>query len=160
MNIFIIYDSFYGNTLKVTELIKDEFIAKGHKVSYKHVDKVEQDDFIEKDYVIFGSPTRGFRPSPSMSAFLKSKVFCFTNQEVFVFDTRIDYIDIKSRFLKRMMKCFGFAADHMKKTLEKRNATVLQEPKGFFVVSSTGPLKPEVSYQIELWVDEILKLPK
>ena len=150
MEILIIYDSFYGNTLKVAEMFQSEFAVLGLQAEIRHVEQTRPEDFEERELIVIGSPTRGFRESQAMAAFLKNKEFPFANKRFFVFDTRISLEDIRSRLLKKMMPWFGYAAQHMEKQLAKRKATIVKPAIGYPVVSSEGPIKPEVAYMIEI----------
>lgn len=160
MKALIVYDSFYGNTLKVAEMFQRELKLKKVSVELVHVTKVDFDLFAQNDMLLFGSPTRGFRATQPMLLLLKNKNISYENKQSFVFDTRIDATDIKSKMLKKMMKSLGFASDNMEKILKKRGANLIMESEGYGVISSEGPLKPEVAYQVELAVARMLEILK
>ncbi len=157
MKALIVYDSFYGNTLKAAEMFQKELELKKVKVELVHVTKVDFEAFAQNDILIFGSPTRGFRATQPMSLLLKNKNIIYENKHTFVFDTRIDLNDIKSKFLKKLIKSFGYATQHMEKMLKKRGALPVIDAEGYGVVSSEGPLKPDVANQVEATVSRLLK---
>jgi|GEM_PF-621115 len=156
MNVIIIYDSYFGNTLKVAEMYQKEFLASKQQAEIKHVDQTGPKDIEDRDLIIVGSPTRGFRESSAMMSFLRRKDLRFSNKNVFVFDTRISPEDVKSKLLRQMMKWFGYAASNMEKRLKKHGATIVMPAIGYPVVSSEGPVKPEVAFMIEIDVRKLI----
>jgi flavodoxin len=156
MDVLLVYDSYYGNTLRVAELYQQEFASKGIMVEVKHVSKIFPEDIDHKKLLIFGSPTRAFRETPAIKQLLKNKRFAFENRPFFVFDTRIDPQDTNSALLHRLVRWFGYASGHMNKLLSKRGASQISTDKGYCVMSSEGPLKPEVSHQVADHVTEIV----
>lgn len=129
----VIYDSFFGNTEIVAKAIAAEF------EDCKAVKVESGEELGLYDLIIFGSPTRGFRPIKSIADFIKENNF--TDVKVAAFDTRIALEDTKNAFLKRMIKLFGYAAVPMTKLLKRRGGTVVNEPIGFNVADTKGPLK-------------------
>lgn len=156
MDVLVVYDSFYGNTLRVAELYQQEFAGKGISVEVKHVSKIEPEDINNRKLLIFGSPTRAFRETPDIRKLLMKKTLPFNNRPFFVFDTRINPEDTNSRLLKRMVKWFGYASDHMEKILLKRGASRICEATGYHVMSSEGPLKPDVTAKVSQHVDQLV----
>ena len=157
MKVLIVYDSFFGNTLKVGEMFQKEFLTRNHEVELVHVAKADLATFDNHDLFLIGSPTRGFRASQPIKLLLTDKEISFTSKPLFLFDTRIDPIDIRSKLLRKMIGTFGFAIDHMLKLLGKRKAGTIIGAKGYPVITSEGPLKPEVGYQVEMDVDDICR---
>ncbi|MGI6392407.1 MAG: flavodoxin family protein [Candidatus Izemoplasmatales bacterium] len=149
MEIIIIYDSYFGNTLKVAEMFQSEFATGNYHALIKHCGQASLEDIQRSKLVLLGSPTRGFRESPAMMSFLKRKDICLKDKRVFAFDTRISIIDIKSKLLRRLMKRFGYAATNMEKRLKKNGVEVVMPATGYPVVSVEGPLKSEVASMIE-----------
>jgi len=155
LKVLIVYDSFFGNTLKVGEMFQKEFINRNHEVELVHVAKADLSVFDNHDLFLVGSPTRGFRATQPIKMLLKDKEINFESKPLFLFDTRIDPVDIKSRMLKKLIGTFGYAVDHMVKLLNKRKAGRIIGTKGYPVITSEGPLKPEVAYQVEMDVKDI-----
>ncbi len=156
MKALIVYDSFFGNTLKVAEMFQKELEHKKAQVELAHVTKVDFDALSKNDILIFGSPTRGFRATQPMVLLLKNKNINYENKQTFVFDTRIDLEDIKSKLLRKMINSLGYATQNMEKILKKRKALPIIDCEGYGVVSSEGPLKPDVSYRVEAAVTRLL----
>ncbi len=156
MKVLIIYDSYFGNTLKVAEMYQSEFSTLNQVAAIKHCGQCVPEDIDNADLIILGSPTRGFRESPAMMSFLKRKDIKYSGKKVFVFDTRISPQDIKSGLLKQLMKWFGYASLHMEKRLKKLGATVVMPAIGYPVVSSEGPVKPEVAFMVAIDAQKII----
>jgi len=102
MNIGIIIHSHTGNTLLVSEKLKEKFSSEGHVVTLKQVSAVNEDpaaatnvelktipDTAGYDMIIFGSPVRAFSLSPVMLLYLNQlpslqgkKISCFVTQQL------------------------------------------------------------------------------
>ncbi|MFW5747067.1 MAG: flavodoxin family protein [Nanoarchaeota archaeon] len=149
MKIQIVYDSYFGNTKKVAEVI-EKAVRKGNRVRVESVQDATGDD-ADTDLLILGSPTRAFRPTERMKMFLQS--LSVRGQKVAVFDTRMTTVD--SRVLRFMVKVFGYAEDSMKKTLKKKGA-VLVGSAGFSVKDTKGPLAKGEVDRIKQWAKGLL----
>jgi flavodoxin len=132
----VIYDSVFGNTKKIAEAIA---AALGYPLIPVTALTVEQ--LKGNEHLVWGSPTRGFRPTEPMQNFIKSlPEGSLTGIKVSTFDTRMDVKEVNNGFLTFMEKIFGYAADPLSKSLVKKGATLLGKPEGFFVHASEGPL--------------------
>jgi flavodoxin len=141
MKALVVYDSVFGNTAKVAQAIGGALGGAG-EVATKQVAEVRPEDLVGLALLVVGSPTRAFRPTPAMVAWLKGlPAGRLHGVKVAAFDTRIDPEDTKSGFLRFMVKLFGYAAEPISKRLVKKGATVAMSPQGFFVVGTEGPLK-------------------
>jgi flavodoxin len=101
MRIGIIVYSRTGNTLSVSERIRESLLAGGHEVQLERVTAINEDpntarekiklksipDIALYDYVIMGAPVQGFSLSPIMKTYLDQipqlqgkKVACFVTQ--------------------------------------------------------------------------------
>ncbi|OQB06713.1 MAG: Flavodoxin-1 [bacterium ADurb.Bin212] len=141
MKSLVVYDSFFGNTQKIAEIIAEEIGAESKKVQ-----DVVKEDLQGLDLLVVGSPTRAFRPSPDITSFLYNLAeSSLRGVKVSAFDTRIEVKDIKSpvarAFLGLMIKFFGYADKPIIKTLIKKGGEVLGETTGFCVLDSKGPLR-------------------
>ncbi|MDA3811071.1 MAG: hypothetical protein PF518_12180 [Spirochaetaceae bacterium] len=62
MNIYIIYDFFFGNTEKISRIITNHLSEK-HEVKMFKAGEIETGDLKDVDLLIIGSPTRAFEPT-------------------------------------------------------------------------------------------------
>ena len=155
MNALVVYDSVFGNTEKVARAMG---VALGVKkeVMVKKITEVEDDDLEGLDIIIVGSPTRGFRPAPGMSTFLKKLgAGCLTGAKAAAFDTRIPLETIKSKVFRFVVSKGGYAAPAMAKLLQAKGAELAAAPEGFFVVESEGPLVDGELDRAIAWVKAI-----
>jgi len=137
MNTLVIYDSVFGNTEKIAQAIAATLGTKAIPVSLADPGQLRG-----LDLLVVGSPTRGFRPTASISKLLNGLP---KNHLVGVciaaFDTRIVLETIDSKALRFLVDKAGYAANAIAKTLEKRGCRLAAPPEGFFVVGEQGPLK-------------------
>lgn len=135
MKSVVLYDSVFGNTEKLALFIADAIGASSMRIT----DANNKD--LDADLLIIGSPTRGFRPTPAVSAWIKKLPSgALKGIRAAAFDTRIDVEAIDSKFLKKMAKRFGYASAHIQKLLMKKGVKLSAPPEGFFVTASEGPL--------------------
>jgi flavodoxin len=157
MKILVIYDSVFGNTEKIAQAIGTAVSTKKDAV-VKRVAEVNSEDLQGLDLLLVGSPTRGFRPTEAIAAFLKNlSVGAVQNVKAAVFDTRIPIDSIKPAIFRSIVKKGGYAAPVMAKELEKKGATVITEPEGFFVKGSEGPLLEGELERAAAWAEAFLK---
>ena len=154
MKALIVYDSFFGNTEKIALAIGKAFGNAKEVTICKAVD-VKPNMLDGLDYLIVGSPTRAFSPSPATKSFLKgipSKQL--VGVKVTAFDTRIAMTDKLPGFLRFLVKLFGYAD---KPILEKKGGQETIPSEGFFVLDSAGPLEKGELERAVLWVKQIKK---
>ena len=149
MNSLVIYDSYFGNTKKISQAITKELNAKLIKVK----------DFKEKDLegidlLVLGSPTRAFSPSDGVKKFLR-EMPNMDGFKVAVFDTRIDGEKAPSAILRFFVKIFGYASKPMLKKLERKGGERVSEPEGFYVKDIEGPLEEGELERAKKWANEI-----
>ncbi|MGV8026976.1 MAG: flavodoxin family protein [Anaerolineaceae bacterium] len=140
MKIFVIYDSVFGNTEKIAQAIGAAVGAKKDAM-VKRVTEVSSEDLQGLDLLLVGSPTRGFRPTEGMAAFLKNlPATVLLGVKAATFDTRIPIDTIRPAIFRSIVKKGGYAAPVIAKVLEAKGAHLIAEPEGFFVKKSEGPL--------------------
>jgi flavodoxin len=140
MKVLVIYDSVFGNTEKIAQATGEALASQG-EVSVLRVGSAKVDDLRAADLIIVGSPTRGFRPTPEMAAFLKNiPADAIRGKQAAAFDTRVSVEVVKSAILTTMVKFFGYAAEPMARQLKKKGASLCAEPLGFYVKDREGPL--------------------
>lgn len=141
MKAIVIYDSVFGNTEKVAQEI-GKALSPLDEVEIARVGAVTPEQLKGIQLVIFGSPTRGFRPTPAVTVFIKAlPADALRGVWVTAFDTRISTQDAHSAILSFMVKIFGYADRPMVEGLKKKGGKLALSTEGFFVQKSEGPLK-------------------
>jgi len=141
MKRLVVFDSFFGNTEKIAQAIGSALGAKALRVA-----DVKQEDLVDLDLLVVGSPTRAFRPTPTIVALLNSiPANGLKGVKATAFDTRIDPSSIKKPFLRVflniLVSIFGYAACPLSKLLENKGANIVSQPEGFMVDDTEGPLQ-------------------
>ena len=140
MKALVLYDSFFGNTQKVAEII-GEAIGLQKELEIKDIKNLDINSFTAPDLLVVGSPTRGFRPSPATMEFLtKLPKNSLQNTKVAAFDTRMALQHIKSGVLRFIVKTGGFADKTIEKLLKKKGGVPIVPSEGFCVIDTEGPL--------------------
>ncbi|XMB72328.1 flavodoxin domain-containing protein [Mycoplasmatota bacterium WC30] len=145
MAILIVYDTNYGNTQKVAESFKN--CLKDFKVDLIKIDVLTQSQIDKVDLVILGSPTIAFNMTKKLKKALKKTDF--NDKLFFVFDTRANVDDVKSKLLLKLVRRFGYAAEKMENRLIKKGGVKLIDYKYYYVKETEGPLYQEVDKQIK-----------
>jgi flavodoxin len=141
MKALVLYDSFFGNTEKIALAI-GESLRSSAEVLTLRVSEADPSSINGIDLLVLGSPTRGFRPSEAMTAFLnKLTPGSLNGINAAAFDTRVDTAAINSKMLKFMVKAFGYADKVMVGELQKKGANLVSIGQGFIVNGNEGPLK-------------------
>ncbi|MBN2589675.1 MAG: hypothetical protein JXA96_07425 [Sedimentisphaerales bacterium] len=157
MKALIIYESFFSNTEKIAKAISEGFDSSV-EVEVCKVGDVKPEQLKVIDLLVVGAPTRAFRPSPGVSGFLKSiPANSMQGIKAASFDTRIAIEDIKIRFLRFMVKLFGYAAEPISKKLRKKGAEIVIAPEGFCVKDTEGPLKEGELERAAAWSKQIIE---
>jgi flavodoxin len=156
MNVLVIYDTYFGNTAQVAEVIGKSL---GDDVNVIKVNEVNMENISGLDLLIMGSPTRAFRPSDDMKKFLDSiPNGTLSGTKVAAFDTRMDPKDVGNPILKFMAGMFGYAANPIANNLVKKGGMLIGEPTGFVVVDREGPLRAGELEKASSWAKSLLTL--
>lgn len=155
MKISIIYDSKFGNTEKIAEIIKEIVIKKG-EVKIKKVTETKLKDINDVDLVVIGSPTHAGNVSEATKVLLnmipkdslKGKKFA-------VFDTSLATFG-QNIFKKGIIKFFGYSAPKMANVLKKRGGEILST-QSFFVMGMKGPLKDDEMNRVKNWAKGLVQ---
>jgi flavodoxin len=142
MNTLVVYDSQYGNTERIAQIIAGALRAFGQARAV-HVDLGQQVSFQEVDLLIVGSPTQGFRQTLAIESFLeKVSPASLGGAAVACFDTRFRGFLWKSS-----------AAPHMARQLRSMGVEPIVPPESFFVKSmkKEGPLLPGEVERAAAW---------
>ena len=155
MKALVIYESFFGNTEKIAQAI-GEALGSSMEVEICKVSEVKPEQLKEINLLIVGSPTRGFMPSPGIKRFIKSiPANGLQDIKAAAFDTRISEDDAKLRFLRFLMKLFGYAAEPISKKLRNKGAEIVIAAEGFCVEDTEGPLKDGELERAASWALQI-----
>lgn len=157
MFVYAVYDSFYGNTLKVVEYFEKYFLLAKHRFTYHHVNQVDDSDLKNCDVLLIASPTRGFRPTKPIMKFLKQNQKVIKTKPLLLCDTRINISFVQSKLLNRMVKWFGYANDTIYKWVKKHHCQILIDPLFFIVKGSEGPLDANTESLVEKYVHQIIE---
>ena len=124
MKSLIIYDSNFGNTKQIAEIIAETL--SGRAVS---VNDFKEDDLAGIDLLVVGSPINAWRATPKVQTFLLNlKNSQLKRVSAAAFDTRI--------------KIFfsGNAAKRIARSLTEAGAELITPPLAFYVKEKEGPL--------------------
>ena len=141
MKILVIYDFVFGNTEKIARAIGSAHEAH-NDVLVLQVNALRPEHLQGVELLIVGSPTRGFRATEAMTAFLKGLASqALAGVGVAAFDTRLSLVDEKSAFVRFIVRKGGYAAKPIAEHLVKRGGVLVLPPEGFLVTGEQGPLK-------------------
>ena len=156
MKVLVLYDSFFGNTEKVAQVIAAQAGTHG-EVAMVKVTEAIPDQLKGNDLLFVGSPTRGFSASEGTAAFLKSlPAGSLAGVKAAAFDTRLALEDIKPAFVRFLQKRAGYADIKIAAMLKKAGAEVLLPTNGFNVAASEGPLKEGEAERAAEWAKQVL----
>jgi flavodoxin len=131
MNTVVVYDSQYGNTERIAQVIADALRAAGQARAIRVAD-ADPVALQGVDLLVVGSPTQGWRPTPAVQHFLDQvSAASIRDLAVACFDTRFR----KPRWMT------GSAAERIARAMRKRGSELLLEPESFFVQGTEGPLE-------------------
>lgn len=155
MKALVVYDSVFGNTEKVAQAMGEALSAHA-EVATRRVGDVTPEELTQVDWLVVGSPTRAFSPTPDTKKLLGAiPGKGLQGTRVAAFDTRIAVEETNSGFLKFMVSIFGYAAEPMAKRLLRKGGTQAMAPEGFFVNDSEGPLRDGELERAKAWVEQI-----
>ena len=156
MKVLIIYDSVFGNTEQVAQVMGSALGSQA-EVNILRVGDVKPEHLTGLDVLIVGSPTRAFSPTPETKKLLGSiPQHGLKGIKVAAFDTRIALSDVDSRILPVFVKVFGYAAKPIADRLTKKGGDLIISPEGFFVKGSEGPLKDGELERATDWAKQII----
>ena len=156
MKTLVVYDSLYGNTQKIAEVIGESMRTK-EKVPVIKVGDVNPEDLLQLDYLIVGSPTQAFNPTAAVIKLVKTiPSGSLKDTRVAAFDTRMSVEEVNVGILKFFAKIFGYASKTIARLLVRKGGTLVVPPEGFFVKASEGPLKEGELERAAAWMKQIL----
>ena len=136
MQKLVVYDSQYGNTQKIAEVVAGVIGAKA--VNYQNFDPAALKN---TGLLIVGSPTQGGRATAGLQAVLESiPAEGLRGIKFAVFDTRL--LENKQSFaLKLLLKTIGYAAPKINDLLISKGGKAVAPAEGFIVKGKSGPLE-------------------
>jgi flavodoxin len=145
MKTLVVYDSLYGNTRAVAEVIGETIPGDVPVLSVGQADVSELEDV---DLLILGAPTHGSLPSTAAQRLLERLgAPARAGARAATFDTRLGW-----GFLRK----YGYAAERMAEALQEKGWTLVGTPGGFFVRGlKKGPLKKGELERAAEWAKEL-----
>lgn len=157
MKALVIYDSYFGNTEKVAQAIGAAFDPQ-NCAGVVRASELKPEQLQGVDLLVAGSPTRAFRPSEGLTKALNGlPAGALQGKRVAAFDTRISAEETPSGFLRFMIKLFGYAANPIAGMLKKKGGSLVQQPEGFYVKGTEGPLKDGELDRAGQWAKSLVK---
>ena len=139
MKSLVIYDSRFGNTKEIAEIVAE--VTGGETLC---VTDFTPSMLAEVDLVIIGSPIHGWHPSEATSNFLAHlEASELKGKYVAAFDTG---------YASRLS---GSAADRIMKALKKAGGIPLIPTHKFIVEGAEGPLGPDETTRANVWGHEL-----
>ncbi len=137
----VVYDSIFGNTRKVAIAIS-EGMGTPPAIEVCAIGEVKSSVLVGLRILVVASPTRGFRATPAIMAWINSlPANSLANVKTAAFDTRIPEATIKKNwFLRLLGPLVKYAVDPIAKALQAKGATGEVRKNWFYVADSEGPL--------------------
>ncbi len=160
MKIVIVYDSLYGNTEVIAQVIKHVLDERG-QVLIGRAGSVGSDQLAGVELLVVGSPTQQFRPTVGMQGFLDSIPRAgLKGCRVAAFDTRLTQAEIgKTAILAFFVRIYGYAARRIARQLQKKGGELHLPVEGFYVEGMKGPLVKGEVERAEAWARKLLPQP-
>lgn len=147
MNALVVYDSQYGNTERIAQVITDTLGEVGEARAVG-LDPGQGTELEGMSMLIVGCPTQGWKPTPTIQSFLEElSAEDLRSLGVACFDTRFR--------LPRLMT--GSAARVVARTLQEKGVSLLVEPESFFVKGTQGPLRDGELDRAAAWARMLIK---
>jgi flavodoxin len=152
MKALVVYDSVFGNTEQIARAMSEALATQAVRVGEASA------QLADVDLLIVGSPTRGFRPTPAMTTWLKGlPEGALKGVKAAAFDTRIAPSDIKSPIFRWIVTRGGYADKGIAKLLAAKGATLAAAGEGFIVKASEGPLKDGELARAAEWASSLAR---
>ena len=158
MKILFLTASAFGNTASVAGAMA-EALASDADVKSVIPESFSEEDLEGVDILFLSSATQKFLPLPELMDVLKALPSrAFRGKSVAVFDTRFTEEAIrKVRILALFVKIFGYAAGTLAKVASKKGGVLIDQPQGFYVADTKGPLLDGELIRAKSWAQQCLK---
>ena len=150
MNTLIVYDSLFGNTRKIAQVLAENidafFPAKLIPVREANLDELQGVKLF-----LLGSPTHEYNPTPAIQTFLEQIPRGMLQSVIAAaFDTRY------------RVSCWssGSAAWSIAQSLQEAGAVLALPPESFFVSEIEGPLEEGETERAAQWAQAFLQKAK
>lgn len=156
MKALVWYDSFFGNTQQIAEVVAEAIRPYVRVVELQRIQNASPEDVEQADVLIIGSPTRGFQPSEDTKALLRQLPrHALRGMWVAAFDTRIALHTIENGLFRWIVKTGGYAASTIHKSLLRHDGQAVIAPDGFCVTDKEGPLMEGELQRARAWGNTI-----
>jgi flavodoxin len=150
MNTLVLYESQFGNTQKLAELIGKELEAHG-PVRVTHIVNYQPASLIDVELLVIGAPTQAHGMTAQMKSFVGKLESRPAGIPVAVFDTRV----------RGPMLLWGSAARAMAPKLNQAGFKVIGQPENFTVSFTRPPeLEGGEEERAKAWAATIVDLVK
>jgi flavodoxin len=157
MKALVIYDTFFSNTEKIAQAV-GKGLGTDNEVTVVKVDAVKSEMLEGLDFLIVGSPTRAFSPTPASKTFIrKLSANQLSGVKVTAFDTRLPINEKTPGILRFLAGIFGYADKPLLDELKKKGGVQVVPSEGFMVTDSEGPLADGELERAAEWGKEIRK---
>ena len=143
MRVLVVYDSKFGNTEKLAQVIAEQLLQRG-RLTVTTADKAQRHMLEEVDLLVVGGPTQGHGISRAMRGWLGG-LGPGHGIPAAAFDTRF----AKPRWLT------GSAAKVIAARLRGLGFDLVADPESFFVARSEGPLLDGEMGRAAGWADTL-----
>lgn len=156
MKALIVYDSLYGNTEVIAQVIKHALEEKG-QVEIGRAGSVSLEQLSGISLLIVGSPTQQFKPTVGMKRFLDGiPRNGLKGYKVAAFDTRLTQAEIdKPATLAFFVRIYGYAAGRIAQQLQKKGGDLVVPAEGFYVEGMKGPLVQGEVERADAWARKL-----
>ncbi len=156
MKALIVYDSQFGNTEIVAQIIK-HVLDRQADAAIVRVGEAQTEMLAGLQLLVVGSPTQQFRPTVAMRSFLdRIPKDGLKGVKVAAFDTRLTQAEIdKTAVLAFFVRIYGYAARRIARQLKKKGGVLVQPDEGFLVEGMQGPLVPGEVERAEAWAKKL-----
>jgi flavodoxin len=154
MKSLVVYDSLYGNTERIAQAIGNA-LGLPEEVSVLRAENIKPEQLAGINLLVVGSPTQQFKPTATMSSFLKRiPKNGLKGIKVAAFDTRLTINEIeKSPPLPFFVRIFGYAGERIANQLQKKGGELIVPGEGFYVEGMKGPLSDGELERASKWAD-------
>ena len=147
MKAFVVYDSYFINTLKIAEAIADSLREEGVQVSLERIYQLDFSDLEGVGLIVVGAPTHNRNmPGPVKSVLKRLPANTFAGIKTATFDTRYKMSSRKS----------GSAAIQIARMIKKLDGEEHAPPESFFVMERRGPLYAGELERARTWAASLI----